>query len=119
MQIATRESRHYMSARKKRLDEIHRIISDHSSHLPEGFAAVLNERFANMMADEAWEDGDALPSLVALRAFLLMLMDRPPPRSPGVGTNGRGSIAAFWRVGNLRYTYDFLPSGRVHVFGPY
>jgi hypothetical protein len=108
-----------MSARKRHLEEIQRIIADHSSNLPEGFAPGLNDQFAIMMADDAWDDGDELPSLVALRAFLSMLMDRPPERRPGIGTNGRGSITAFWRVGGLRYTYDFLPSGRVDMFDPY
>ncbi len=117
---------HAMTPREMRLDEIQRIISDHSSLLPKGFAAGLNEQFAAMMADDAWDDDDELPSLTALRAFVSALIEWPmePGQAtalrslavipaPGIGTNGRGSITAYYRVGGVRHTYDFLPSGRV------
>jgi hypothetical protein len=102
-----------MTPREMRLNEIQRIISDHSSLLPKGFAADLNEQFAAMMADDAWEDDDELPSLTALRAFVSALIEWPTDCRPGIGTNGRGSITAYYRVGGVRHTYDFLPSGRV------
>jgi hypothetical protein len=32
--------------------------------------------------------------------------------SPGIGSNGRGSITAFYRDGDIKHTIDFLPSGK-------
>ena len=58
-----------MSDREKRLEEIQRTISDHVLRLQR-----LSVQFANMMADDAWEDNDELPSLDALSAFLRWLM---------------------------------------------
>jgi hypothetical protein len=102
-----------MSDREKRLEEIKRIISDHSSQLPEGRAERLIVQFANMMADDVWEDNDELPSLDALSAFLLWLMRGDV--SPGIGSNGRGSITAFYRDGDIKHTIDFLPSGKMAI----
>jgi hypothetical protein len=62
-----------------------------------------------MMADDAWEDNDELPSLVAVMAFLQMLI--ATKAMPGIGSNGRGSITAFYRDGDIKHTIDFLPSG--------
>lgn len=97
--------------RERRLEEIQRVISSFSMHLPKGFAVGLNGQFANMMADDAWEDEDALPSLRSLDAFLLTLFSTQATQRPGIGTNGRGSITAFWRDGENRLTIDCLPSG--------
>ena len=104
-----------MSDRERHLDEIQRIISDHSSQLPGWGAERLSGQFARMMADDAWEDDYALPSLVALEGFLAWL-ERDVllwARGFGIGTNGRGSITVFWRDGNMRHTVDFLPAGGI------
>jgi hypothetical protein len=95
-----------MSDREKRLEEIQRTISDHVLRLQR-----LSVQFTNMMADDAWENDDELPSLDALSAFLLWLMRRDV--HPGIGSNGRGSITAFWREGDIKHTIDFLPSGKM------
>ena len=100
-----------MSDRERRLEEIQQIISDHSSQLPEGGAERLCEQFAKMMAEDAWEDGDELPSFVALNAFLRMLT--ATKAMPGIGSNGRGSITAFYQDGDMRHTVDFLPTGGI------
>jgi hypothetical protein len=105
-----------MTLREKRLAEIQQIISDHASQLQEGCADRLSVQFANMMAEDAWEDNDELPSLIALTIFLSWLQRGKGVSHPGIGSNGRGSITAFWREGEIRYTYDFLPSGKVVSF---
>lgn len=104
-------TRSEVTPRERRLEEIQRFISGNSMHLPKGFAVGLNGQFANMMADDAWEDDDALPSMHSLKAFLLMLISTKAAQRPGIGTNGRGSITAFWRDGENRLTIDCLPSG--------
>ncbi len=104
-------TRSEVTPRERRLEEIQRVISSISMHLPKGFAVGLNGQFANMMADDAWEDDDALPSMLSLKAFLLMLLSTKATQRPGIGTNGRGSITAFWRDGENRLTIDCLPSG--------
>lgn len=107
-----------MSDRERRLDEIQRMISDHSSQLPEGGAERLSGQFANMMADDAWEDDYELPSLVALGVFLVWLERNVLmwAQGFGIGSNGRGSITAFWREGEVRHTVDFLPRGGISHF---
>jgi hypothetical protein len=100
-----------VTPRERRLEEIQQFISSNSMHLPRGFAVGLNGQFANMMAEDAWEDEDALPSMRSLMAFLLMLISTKAVQRPGIGTNGRGSISAFWRAGENRLTIDCLPSG--------
>ena len=50
-------------------------------------------------------------TLGSLQAFLLMLIATQTKARPGLGTNGRGSITAFWREGQNRLTIDCLPSG--------
>lgn len=109
-----------MSDREKRLEEIQEIISARSAQFPEGGAERLSEQFANMMADDAWEDDDELPSLVALDTFLRSIgptnyspMLPDTDAMPGIGTNGRGSITAFWRYGNMTHCVDFLPTGEI------
>ena len=97
--------------RERRLEEIQRFISSNSMHLPKGFAVGLNGQFANMMADDVWEEVDAYPSMHSLETFLLMLVSTKATQRPGIGTNGRGSITAFWRDGENRLTIDCLPSG--------
>lgn len=109
--LADDRTRSEATPRQRRLGEIRRFISSTSMHLPKGFAVGLNGQFANMMADDAWEDDDALPSLQSLSAFLLMLISTKATQRPGIGTNGRGSITAFWRDGENRLTIDCLPSG--------
>jgi hypothetical protein len=99
------------TARERRLEEIQQFISSYSRELPKGFAVGLNGQFANMMADDAWEDDYEYPSMLSLKAFLLMLISTKAMQRPGIGTNGRGSITAFWRVGENRLTIDCLPSG--------
>ena len=104
-------TRSKVTARERCLEEIQQFISSNSMDLPKGFAVGLNGQFANMMADDAWEDDDVLPSMVSLKAFLLMLISTKAMQRPGIGTNGRGSITAFWREGENRLTIDCLPSG--------
>jgi hypothetical protein len=104
-------SRSELTDRERRLEEIQSLISSVSMHLPEGFAVGLNGQFANMMEDDAWEESDSLPSLRSLKSFLLMLIATGTKQRPGIGTNGRGSITAFWRDGENRLTIDCLPSG--------
>lgn len=104
-------TRSEVTPRERRLEEFQRLIYGISMHLPKGFAVGLNNQFANMMADDAWEDDDELPSMDSLKAFLRMLFLTKATQRPGIGTNGRGSITAFWRVGENRLTIDCLPSG--------
>jgi hypothetical protein len=104
-------TRSEVKLRQRRLEEIQQFISSNSMHLPKGFAVGLNGQFANMMADDVWEDDDVLPSMDSLNAFLLMLISTKAMHRPGIGTNGRGSITAFWREGENRLTIDCLPSG--------
>ncbi len=101
------------SPREGRLEEIQNAISSVSMHLPRGFAPGLNRQFADMLADDAWEDGDAFPTEKALAAFLNMLISTRAAQRPGIGTNGRGSITAFWRDGENRLTVDCLPTGNI------
>lgn len=97
--------------RQKRLQDIQIMVSGASRHLPKGFSSGLNSQFANMLADDAWEDSDELPSLRSVKALLLTLITTGAQLRPGIGTNGRGSITAFWREGENRLTIDCLPSG--------
>lgn len=104
-------TRSEVTPRERRLEEIQRFISSNSMYLPKGFAVGLNSQFSNMMADDAWEDDDELPSMLSLKAFLLVLISTKATQRPGVGTNGSGSITAFWREGENRLMIDCLPSG--------
>ena len=106
-------TRSEQTLRQKRLQDIQIMMSGASMHLPKGFTSGLNNQFANMMADDAWEEGDELPSLRSLKAFLLMLITTGATHRPGIGTNGGGSISAFWRDGQNRLTVDCLPSGTI------
>lgn len=98
---------------EQRLAEIQKSISDFSMHLPQGFGAGLSKQFANMLDEEAWEEEDELPSLLALSTFLNMLRSSNTTRRPGIGTNGRGSVTAFWRSESNRLTVDSLPTSQV------
>ena len=93
-----------------RLRLIQETISDISMHLPDGFALGLNQQFANLMDEDAWEDDDELISLEALTTFLLTLMRIQTNRRPGIGTNGRGSVTAAWTGDRNRLTIECLPS---------
>jgi hypothetical protein len=109
-----------MSDRERRLEEIQRIISARSSQFPEGCAERLSGQFARMMADDAWKNDDELPSLIALEEFL-SLLERDLllwARNFGIGTDGCGSITAFWREGDVRYTVNFSPT-RIRYFSSY
>jgi hypothetical protein len=97
--------------RQRRLEKIQVLISGMSMHLPKGFAAGLNDQFATMLADDVWEDGDEFPSMRSVTVFLLVLFATGTKVRPGIGTNGRGSITAFWREGENRLTIDCLPTG--------
>jgi hypothetical protein len=81
-------------------------ISDFSMYLPNGFAKGLNCQFANMFDKDTWEADDDLPSLGALQTFLTLLHRTHTQRRPGIGTNGRGSITAFWKAGDSRLTVE-------------
>ena len=100
---------------EERLRDVQKTISSISMHLPKGFVAGLNRQFANLMADDAWEDDDELVSPVALKAFLLTLVNTQTQRRPGIGSNGHGSITAAWTVGGNRLTIEFLPSGQASL----
>jgi hypothetical protein len=97
---------------EQRLVDFQSSISDVSRYLPTGFAVGLNRQFANMFDDDAWEDGDDLPTVAALTGFLTMLIQTRSNRRPGIGTNGRGSITAFWTEGVNRLTVECYAAGR-------
>jgi hypothetical protein len=96
---------------EQRLVDFQSGISDVSMHLPTGFATGLNRQFANMFDDDAWEAGDDLPILDALNTFLTMLLHVKTQKRPGIGTNGRGSITAFWKEGDNRLTVECYAEG--------
>ena len=98
---------------EQRLNEVQRAISSMSMHLPQGFSAGLNQQFANLMDEDAWEDDDEFPIVDALSTFLNVLISTRTNRRPGIGTNGRGSISAFWTNGGNRLTVECLPSGSI------
>ena len=98
---------------EQRLADIHRAISEFSMHLPQQFAVGLGRQFANMLDVEAWDEDDELPELSALSTFLNMLKWTNAQRRPGIGTNGRSSITAFWLNGGNHLTVDCLPSGKI------
>jgi hypothetical protein len=98
---------------EQRLAEIQRAISAFSMHLPQQFATGLGRQFANMLDQEAWDEDDMLPDLSALSTFLNMLIRTCAQRRPGIGTNGRGSVTAFWSNGGNRLTADCLPTGKI------
>lgn len=102
-----------LSPLEKRLKFVQDAISKVSMHLPPGFAVGLNRQFANMMDDDAWEDDDELVSPVALKTFIQTLIHTDTKRRPGIGTNGRGSVTAFWTEGDNRLTIECLPTGKV------
>lgn len=66
-----------------------------------------------MMDEDEWEDGDLLIDLDALNTFLVMLHYVQPIKRPGIGTNGKGAISAFWRADGNRLTATCLPSSQV------
>lgn len=105
-----------MNPRDQCLKDIRSTIASVASNLPDGFADGLSKQFENMLADDAWDDDDALPSALSLKAFLCFLICTKPVRRPGVGTNGRGSITAFWRDGENRFVIDFKPSGHNETY---
>ena len=96
--------------REQRLAEIQRAISGVSMHLPNGFAVGLNRQFANLFADDAWEDEDELPQLSTVKTFIDVLFRTDTALRPGIGTNGRGSISAFWIFGGNRLTIECQPN---------
>lgn len=109
-------TRPQQTPREQRLDEIHTLVSRASMHLPKGqddFAVGLRRQFSTMLSAEAWEDLDELPSVEALETFLRVLLSTGAKSRPGLGTNGRGSVTAFWRRGENRLTVDCLPTGSV------
>lgn len=95
------------------LAEIQKTVSSFSMHLPQGFGPGLSKQFANMLDEDAWEEEDELPQLSTLSTFLNMLLWTGAQRRPGIGTNGRGSITAFWRTDGNRLTVDCLPTGEI------
>lgn len=109
--------------REKCLNEIQRTVSFASMHLLEGFSEGLNRQFANMLDDDAWETSDQLPTVEAVDTFLQVLYFSQANRRPGIGSNGRGSITAFWKSGDNRLTVTCLPKDwatwvLTRVFGP-
>ena len=90
-------------------------VSAMSMYFPSGFAPGLNQQFANLMDEDAWEDGDEFVSMEACTAFLMMLHHARTKRRPGIGTNGRGSITASWTAGDNRLTIECLPSARISL----
>jgi hypothetical protein len=100
-------------ALEQRLVDFQTQISGISRHLPKGFATGLNRQFANMFDDDAWEAEDEFPALPALTTFLTMLIRTQSNRRPGIGTNGRGSITAFWKEGENRLTIECYAGDRV------
>lgn len=95
------------------LREVQEAISDFSMHLPRGFAQGLSKQFANMLDEDDWEEDDQLIDLDALNTFLVMLHEVSPQRRPGIGTDGHGSVTAFWRSNENRLTANCLSSGQI------
>jgi hypothetical protein len=102
---------YHRTSPEQRLVDFQSAISDVSMHLPTGFATGLNRQFANMFDDDAWEAGDDLPTLNALNTFLTVLRHLCTQKRPGIGTNGRGSITAFWKEGDNRLTVECYAEG--------
>ena len=98
---------------KRRLGEIHGDISKFSMYLPVGFSQGLNRQFANMMDEDAWEDDDELIDRSALNTFLNTLYATRTLVRPVIGTNGRGSVTAFWHSGSDFLTIDSYANGKV------
>lgn len=97
---------------ERRLEDIQRTISSASMHFPSGFATGLRRQFANLLDEDAWEEEDELPSILAASTFLRVLYQTAARRRPGIGTNGHGSISAFWTNGKNRLTVECLPDDR-------
>ena len=97
---------------ERRLEDIQRTISSASMHFPSGFATGLRRQFANLLDEDAWEEEDELPSMLAVSTFLRVLYQTAASRRPGIGTNGHGSISAFWTNGDNRLTVECLPDDR-------
>lgn len=102
-----------MSPLEQRLTDFQTAISHTSMYLPSGFASGLNRQFANMLDEDSWEEEDELPTHSALETFLEVLRRTRTKRRPGIGSNGRGSITAFWSANTSRLTIECLPSGLV------
>ena len=97
---------------ERRLVDIQRTISSASMHFPSEFATGLKRQFANLLDEDAWEEEDELPGMLAVSTFLRVLYQTAASRRPGIGTNGHGSISAFWTNGDNRLTVECLPDDR-------
>lgn len=100
---------------EERLLAIQSRISRVSMHLPRGFAVGINRQFSNLLDRDAWEDGDLLPDLKAVDAFISLILKSGTKRRPGIGTNGRGSITTSWVRDSNRLIIECLPSGELSV----
>lgn len=99
------------SAEEGRLRELVQLVASFSMHLPAGFASNLSKQLSFMMSPDVWDESDRLPALVSLKTLMNIIRLLGILRKPGLGSNGRGSITAFWTSGRNEMTLDFLPDG--------
>jgi len=113
VQLDNSDASSEMSQRERRLLEIQTAISSVSMHLQTGFSHGLSRQFYELLDEDAWEDEDVLPDMSSVRTFLQVLVGTDGNRRPGIGTNGRGSVTAFWLADGNRLTVECLPEERI------
>lgn len=102
-----------LSPLEANLRDIQSAITAISMHLPKGFAVGLKTQFANMLDPDEWDSRDKLISTEAVNCFLVLLIHSRAQKRPGIGTNGKGAVSAFWRSGTDRLTVSCHPTGEV------
>lgn len=102
-----------LTALERNLRDVQSAISAISMHLPPGFAVGLKSQFANMLDAEEWDPRDQCIDIGAVSCFLVLLITTHAEKRPGIGTDGKGGVAAFWHSGGDRLTVTCLPSGDV------
>jgi hypothetical protein len=103
------------SALEGTLDRFQQRLSDMSRYMPDGFALGISKQFSQMLDEDAWEDVDAVPESQSLDTLIQVLIATSSQRRPGIGTDGLGSISAYWDAENGRLTIDCLPDLSVKV----
>lgn len=103
-----RTQSNWISPQERSLSMIHEKISSVAMHLGPNFSAGLKRQFTTMLGHEAWEAADDFPTSTAVDAFLQLLKSIGSSNRPGIGTNGEGSVTAFWVSGKSRLTVDCI-----------
>jgi hypothetical protein len=103
------------SALERKLERFQRKLSDMSMHLPYGFSLGLGRQFSRMLSDNAWDDEDPLPSDDCVDTLIHLLIATGTNTRPGVGTDGRGSVSAYWHSEEGRLTIDFMPDLSIRI----